>query len=184
MKVLLVEPREHPQVLGLSKFICVEPLALEIVATSLLAHGHEVRILDMRHDPDLEGTLKAFEPALVGITGYTPDAAEMLRIARAVKAMSREIFVLVGGHHATMCPADFNVPDVDAILSGDGERSVVNLVRRLEQGQAVSDVCGLYVRVNGRWTSTGEEDAVASLDETAFPVRHLVSDYRRGYFFW
>jgi radical SAM superfamily enzyme YgiQ (UPF0313 family) len=83
-----------------------------------------------------------------------------------------------------MCPADFNVPEVDAILSGDGERSVVSLVRRLEQQQAVSDVRGLYVRVNGRWTSTGEEDAVDSLDETAFPVRHLVNDYRRDYFFW
>lgn len=184
MKVLLVEPREHPNVLGLSKFICVEPLALEIVAANLIPDGHEVRILDMRHDHDLARALKAFQPELVGITGYTPDAAEMLRIARETKSFSADIFVVVGGHHATMCPADFNVPCVDAILMGDGERAIRHLARKLEKRQPLHDVASLYVRCNGHWTTTGAEDAVGSLDETPFPNRDLVQAYRNDYFFW
>ena len=126
--------------LGLSRFICVEPLALEIVAANLLLDGHEVRILDMRHDAGLEGALAAFQPALVGITGYTPDAAEMLRVAQTAKQASPEISVIVGGHHATMCPADFNVPSVDAILMGDGELTIRNLCRSLEHGEAPDQI--------------------------------------------
>ena len=185
LKILLVEPREHPHVLGLSKFICVEPLALEITATALLAEGHETRILDMRHDPDLLNTLGEFEPDLVGITGYTPDAAEMLRITRVVKNFSKDIFVIVGGHHATMCPADFNVPQVDAIVMGDSERAIKQLARQLARRQPMIEVAGLYARdAQGRWTSTGAEDSVASLDETPFPNRELVAAYRKEYFFW
>lgn len=184
MRILLVEPREHPAVLGLSKFICAEPLALEIVATSLLADGHAVRILDMRLDEQLERAVTSFEPDVVGITGYTQDAAEMLSIAQRVKALSPELFVVVGGHHATMCPADFNVPFVDAILMGDGERTIRNLVNRLADHQPMDRVAGLYVRSHGHWQSTGDEDAVDSLDETPFPNRTLVQEYRKNYYFW
>jgi radical SAM superfamily enzyme YgiQ (UPF0313 family) len=186
MRVLLVEPREHPHVLGLSKFICVEPLALEITATALLAEGHEARILDMRHDDALEKTLQEFEPQLVGITGYTPDAAEMLRIARVTKSVDRDIFVIVGGHHATMCPADFNTAVVDAILLGDSERAIKHVARRVERHETMSHVAGLYVRApnNGHWISTRPEDSVDSLDETPFPNRALVKAYRKDYFFW
>lgn len=184
MKILLVEPREHPAVLGLSKFICAEPLALEILAANLLPDGHEVRILDLRMDEGLERAVNEFEPALVGMTGYTQDAAEMLRIARVVKALDPEIFVVVGGHHATMCPADFNVPTVDAIVMGDGERVVRKLAARLERRESLEGVAGLYVRHGRRWTTTGEEDAVDSLDETPHPNRDLVREYRDGYYFW
>ena len=184
MKILLIEPREHPHVMGLSRFICVEPLALEIVAANLTPDGHEVRILDMRHDSSLPRALADFEPDLVGITGYTPDAAEMLRIARAVKATSSDIFVVVGGHHATMCPADFNVRDVDAIIVGDGERTIRNLCRALAARQGLDHIAGLYVRDGGAWKASGDEDAVASLEETPFPNRSLVDKYRGDYFFW
>ncbi len=184
MKVLLVEPREHSNVLGLSRFICVEPLALEIVAANLLLDGHAVRILDMRHDDDLTRALNDFQPQLVGITGYTPDAAEMLRVARVTKSFDPTLYVLVGGHHATMCPADFNVPFVDAIVMGDGERSIRHLCRKLERRERVAEVAGLYLRVHGHWTTTGDEDAVATLDETPFPNRELVAPYRNDYFFW
>jgi radical SAM superfamily enzyme YgiQ (UPF0313 family) len=184
MKVLLVEPREHPHVMGLSRFICVEPLGLEIIAANLIPEGHEVRILDMRHDLDLARALTEFEPGLVGITGYTPDAAEMLRIAHVVKEASKDIFVIVGGHHATMCPADFNVQNVDAILVGDGERSIRNLCRALASHSTTDNIGGLYLRSGGSWHANGDEDAVLSLDETPFPNRTLVNDYRSNYFFW
>lgn len=184
MRVLLVEPQEHPAVLGLSKFICAEPLALEIIAANLLPLGHDVRILDMRMNGNLESVVREFEPELVGITGYTQDTTEMLNVAGTVKKVAPEIFVMVGGHHATMCPADFNVPYVDAIIMGDGERAVRNLVDKLDRHQALDQVAGLYVRSNGTWHSTGDEDAVDSLDETPFPNRELVQAYRDNYYFW
>ncbi len=184
MKVLLIEPREHPRVLGLSRFICVEPLALEIIAANLMLDGHDVRILDMRHDNGLDPALVEFAPDLVGITGYTPDAAEMRRIACAVKAHNPEIFVVVGGHHATMCPADFAGPTVDAVLPGDGERAIRNLCRRLARREPLKDLSGLYLRINGHWAATGPEDSIESIDVTPYPARDLVNRYRDDYFFW
>ena len=184
MRVLLVEPREHPNVLGLSRFICVEPLALEILAANLLDAGHEVRILDMRHDPDLPRALQDFQPRLVGITGYTPDAPEMLRIARVVKDLNSAVCVVVGGHHATMCPSDFDCPWVDAIVSGDGEVSFREVCRAVERAGRVGAVPGVLARESGSLASAPSESALATLDHTPFPARSPVESYRPDYFFW
>lgn len=184
MKVLLIEPPEHPRVLGLSRFICVEPLALEILAANLMLDGHSVRIIDMRLDASLIGTLDDFAPDLVGITGYTPDVAEMRRIARAVKARNSDAFVVIGGHHATMCPADFAEPAVDAVLPGDGERAIRSLCRQLSRREPLRDLPGIYLRVNGHWAANGPEDSIESIDATPYPARELVQQYRKDYFFW
>ncbi len=184
MKILLVEPREHPNVLGLSRFICVEPLALEILAANLLPDGHEVRILDMRHDADLLGALHAFQPDLVGITGYTPDAAEMLCIARTTKSVDPGIWVVAGGHHATMCPADFDTHWIDVILGGDGERTFPALCRTLARRGRADSRAAARRRTCERTALAGEEDAVATLDETPFPNRTHVQSYRQDYYFW
>jgi len=184
MRILLIEPQEHARVLGLSRFICVEPLALEILAANLALDGHETHILDMRHDDGLAAALDEFAPQVVGITGYTPDAAEMLRIARDVKQRNPDVFVVMGGHHATMCPQDFAVPAVDAVLSGDGELAVRRLLRRLADRQPLGGVPGLAVRIGDRWTAAGPEDALETLDTTPHPARDLVERYRKDYFFW
>ncbi|MBI5877010.1 MAG: cobalamin B12-binding domain-containing protein [Chloroflexi bacterium] len=184
MRVLLIEPQEHARVLGLSRFICVEPLALETIAANVALDGHEARILDMRHDNGLEALLDDFDPSVVGITGYTPDAPEMLRIARAVKRHNPIAFVVVGGHHATMCPDDFANPAVDAVLTGDGEQAVRHLCRQLSGQRPVADVSGLYLRTNGHWAASGPEDALETLDTTPHPARDLVGKYRNQYFFW
>src|SRR5205085_607807 len=94
------------------------------------------------------------------------------------------IFVVAGGHHASMCPADFDVAWVDAIVLGDGERTIRRLCSQLAQHARVDDIGGLYLRRGGRWTTTGADESIASLDETPFPNRELVQPYRHQYFFW
>jgi len=184
LKILLIEPAENPYVLGLNKFICVEPLALEVVAANLLPDGHAVRILDMRIDRDLSKALAEFEPDIVGVTGYTPDLPEMRRICRIVKELSPKTMTVVGGHHASMNPADFNAPEVDAIAPGDGEVTFPNLVRALVRGEDVRGVPGLILRENGRLYPTPKIELLSSLEHTPLPARDLVQHYRSNYFFW
>ncbi|HEM61978.1 MAG TPA: cobalamin B12-binding domain-containing protein, partial [Chloroflexi bacterium] len=109
MRVLLVQPPESQTVVGFSKFGCPEPLALEILAASV--RDHEVEILDMRMDRDLERRLRRFGPQVVGVTGYTPTVPQMLAVCRSTKELDPFIITVVGGYHATLCPEDFDTPD-------------------------------------------------------------------------
>ena len=91
MRILLVQPDSNKTCIGFKRLARPEPLALETVAG--MVPEHDVRILDMRCDPDLEKALKAFEPDLVGTTAFTaevPHAQEICRTAKSALPGARE----------------------------------------------------------------------------------------------
>ncbi|MDF1666367.1 MAG: cobalamin B12-binding domain-containing protein, partial [Planctomycetota bacterium] len=71
---------------------------------------HDVRILDMRLEADLvyNEVLCEFEPDFVGTTSMTTDcyqAKALLNVARST--LGPDVFTIVGGHHPTLAPEDF-----------------------------------------------------------------------------
>ena len=58
MKVLLVQPSKPEKALGGEDFHIYEPLALEYLAAGV-AGDHDVRILDMRLEPNLDSVLRS-----------------------------------------------------------------------------------------------------------------------------
>lgn len=181
MRVLLVQPPESQSVVGFSKFGCPEPLALEILAASLA--DHDVRILDMRLDPELESSIRTFRPHAVGVTGYTINVPQMLAICRDVKELDAHIVTLVGGYHATLCPEDFDTADVDVVVVGEGERTLPELLAALEEGRDLGEVAGLAYREDGEQVVNAPRQLLADLDESPMPARHLTDEYRENYFF-
>ena len=81
MKVLLVEPPPNRYDIVTGIVGLAEPLALECVA-STLSPAHEIKILDMRIDRNLNRELDSFKPDVVGTTCYVTGvyiARELLR---------------------------------------------------------------------------------------------------------
>jgi len=181
MRVLLIQPAESQRVVGFSKFGCPEPLALEILAASV--PDHEVRIQDMRIDPDLESSVRTFQPQVVGVTGYTINVPQMLAVYRKVKELDAGILTIAGGYHATLCPEDFDTGDVDVIVVGEGERTFPELLSALEQGADMGPVEGIVYRKDGEQVATAPRQLLTDLDESPVPARHLTDSYRDQYFF-
>ncbi|MBC7250847.1 MAG: cobalamin B12-binding domain-containing protein [Anaerolineae bacterium] len=182
MKVLLVQPGESKSLVGFRKLARPEPLALEILAAVLLDE-HEVRIADLRVDPDLKRALRDFQPDVVGVTGYTVDVPNMLHICQQVKEEAPEITTVVGGYHATLCPQDFNCHWVDVIVVGEGEETLAELVRALEKGEDLHKVPGLILREDGAQVATGTRPLLTDLDSSPPPARELTAAYRDQYHF-
>ena len=181
MRILLVQPDSNRTCIGFKRLARPEPLALETVAGTV--PDHEVRILDMRCDSDLVGALERFQPQLVGTTGFTaevPHAQEICRTARAVLGDAR---VVVGGHHASMSPAEFDSPDVDFVALGEAELSFPLLVDAIERGKPLSAVPGIGYRENGKLAFTPPTTPLKDLDDVPCPSRSLVEQYRSDYFF-
>jgi hypothetical protein len=70
VNILLLQPAKAASTIGGDDVSIFEPLALEYLAASLVP-DHDVRIVDLRLDPDLEQTLASFRSQVVGVTGYT-----------------------------------------------------------------------------------------------------------------
>lgn len=175
MKVLLVET-PFPSPLFYAR---EEPLALEIVAASLTAH--DVRILDMRLDPDLEGTLRAFGPDVVATNGVTAQVYRAKSLLQRVKTIDPCMRTVIGGQHATLLPEDFFEPFIDAVVIGPGEFTLPELLNAWEAGRDPRSIEGLALPVDGRQVRTPPR-RVRHLDDAPPPRRDLTSDYRHRYF--
>lgn len=106
MKILLIQPAKPEKAMGVEDVHMFEPLALEYLAAGV-APDHDVRILDMRLDGNLDSHLQEYKPDMVGVTSYTVHVNTAKDLFRRIKTFNPEIFTVVGGHHATVMPEDF-----------------------------------------------------------------------------
>ncbi|RJR42976.1 MAG: radical SAM protein, partial [Deltaproteobacteria bacterium] len=180
MKILLVQPAKPPKALGGEDFSIFEPLALEYLAAGV-APDHEVRILDLRLDPDLDTVLSGYQPEVVGLTAYTVHVNTVNRLCRRIKTLYPEIATVVGGHHATVMPEDFYTPFIDVIIAGEGVFSFREAVSRLEQGLPLAEIPGAVPLDNGAVLIRQGEEGF-ELDALPLPRRDLTAAYRKSYF--
>jgi len=179
MKVLLIQP---PSVDPLTDQIFLfEPLALEYLGAGLKQDGHEVHVLDARIDPDYEGTYRRVQPDVIGLTGFTSHVNIVKNIATRIKSMNPNTLIVVGGHHATVQPIDFNDAPIDVVVIGEGVFTLREILSAWERGGEFSAIHG--VAIPGReGMAFSTPRPYTNLNDLPFPDRSLTAAYRNHYF--
>ncbi|NIO03262.1 MAG: radical SAM protein [Proteobacteria bacterium] len=180
MKILLIEPAKAPLTIGGDDVFLFEPLALEYVAAGV-SRNHDVRILDLRLEKDLQGVLEEFCPDIVGITSYTVHVNTVKSLFEEIKGWNPHALTVVGGHHATVVPQDFLSPFIDLILSGEGVFGFKEIITRFERGEGFHGIQGIAL-VGGDGLVKTDSSPVVDLDAFPFPDRRLTATYRRHYY--
>jgi radical SAM superfamily enzyme YgiQ (UPF0313 family) len=183
MRILLIQPDYQIAGFGFRLAAMPEPLHLEILAACV--PEHETRILDMRVDANLLSTLEEFQPDVVGVTALTTEVYTARDLLMAAKNFCGDIFTIVGGHHCTLMPEDFQIPQVDAIAQGEGEYVFPQLIEALANHSSLAAVPNLIWRGrDGRFVRNPRHvPASRGMDDLPLPRRDLVAKYRNEYFF-
>jgi hopanoid C-3 methylase len=191
MRILLVMPTPFENGrLGLENVVWLsEPVALTAVGAAV-AEGNEVRILDMRLEEEdaLARELASFRPDVVGTTSMTTDAYQAKAVLRVARSICPEALTVVGGHHPTLTPEEFDEPYVDVIVQGEGELTFRELIARWDTQRATNDRTFMGLRGTRYRTATGiavnnKREQSANLDELPLPDRNLIKKYQGRYFF-
>jgi len=115
-------------------------LALGCIGTYLKLVGHEVKIIDMAtykiDNERLKNEVAKFKPHIVGITSATFNIYSAYEAAQAVKQMDKNIFVVLGGAHATALPELTlkECPSIDTVVVGEGEIAMEKLCNNPRKG--------------------------------------------------
>lgn len=179
MKILLVKPKPRLRVIAaLQPIIMLEPLELGYVAAGLPPR-HDVRVLDLRlsrrAERDFSQALREFAPDVVGLSGYTHEAAIVKEMAAQARLERPGARVVVGGHHATVLPGDYNNPELfDAIVRGEGSAPFASIVDALENERALDGLAGVCVMIPGEMFDPG-----AAARMPAFPDPSTLPEPRR-----
>ena len=157
-----------------------QPLGTLYVASSLMRAGHEVRFLDgafLSHQAILEEVAR-FRPRLVGIYATAFGWPKAVRTAADIKDRLPEAFVCAGGPYPIAeqdrCLAQ--VRGFDAAVTGEAERTVVEMAERLGRGQSLDGVRGVVFRGGGEIKVNPPRPPLSSLDDLPFPARELLGD--------
>lgn len=182
MRIILIQPRrsEGKGFRGISQ---VEPLGLEMIAGALREENHQVKILDLMSKKQILKNTASFKPDLCGIScSFTVDTHYTIELSKQIKESFPNIFLFIGGHHATSSPQDFNSPYIDAVICGEGEETIKNLAACCEEGGNLHEVKGLILNYEEKQHYTGEQKLIDNLDSLPYPAIDLVKKYREKYF--
>ena len=182
MKILLINPTySTKERYGLiSSFGPInEPLGLAYIAASLEKNNIDVSICDAAVSDlgayAISKKIKDDHFNIVGITMLTPTYAHVKYLAITIKNNDQEIKLVVGGPHPTALPEDTlnRIPQIDYVITGEGEYSMVALVKAIEQNKPVNDIAGVAYRNNGHVVVNSPE-LIENLDDLSLPARHLL----------
>jgi len=158
----------------------VPPLSLSYLASVLNLEGIEVKILDFLvtqyHPRKLRRELEEYRPQLVGATCVTLNYPIARRMLKACKAFDPHIFTVIGGPHVTFTPEEtlLQSPWIDAIVIGEGERTLVELVRAMEEDKDIHQVPGIAFADGGVLVKTPPQARIENLDQLPLPARELL----------
>jgi anaerobic magnesium-protoporphyrin IX monomethyl ester cyclase len=178
-KVLLIYPYFRP--LNDRSVFRFPPLGISYLASSLLQAGYEVELLDCTFIGKTEALSKATEAKaeVVGIYCMVTMQEDCLWLARQLRSSTR--LLMAGGPLPTCDPYAF-VHDFDVVVRGEGEATMLELLRAYSSGGDLSAVAGITMQKksasgseeDGETISTPDRLFNKNLDLIPFPARQLL----------
>jgi anaerobic magnesium-protoporphyrin IX monomethyl ester cyclase len=161
------------------------PIYLAYTVAVLDEAGVEVSFIDAIMEeldiPAFVQRVKEIDPALLVMECSTPSIRYDLQSAAAVKAALPGVRIALIGSHPTFFHRDIlqENSDVDAIVRGEFEITVLELARAIEQDSDWSSVEGLSYRRGDAIVVNPPRQLIDDLDSLPFPARHIV--HSNGY---
>lgn len=123
-------------------------------------------------------TLDDFKPEIVGVLVRSPLFNSALIINKLVKEWNKDCRIVWGGPHPTVAPLEvISMPEVDYIIYGEGEYTMLELVNSIEKNSDLSRVKGIYYKdISGRIVKNSQREYIQNLQKLPLPARHLVFD--------
>jgi radical SAM superfamily enzyme YgiQ (UPF0313 family) len=154
------------------------PLGIGYLGTLLKQHGHEVRVFDQNveglEDDGLWQLVAEFQPDMAGFSVITPNYPVARKQIRKLKQLRPDVRILAGGIHATLFPDDLIADGADAVVMGEGEPVILELVEGLAEGRDLTSLPGLLYRTRtGEVVRTSGHSQTTSLDNLPFVDRTL-----------
>lgn len=182
MKILLLNPSQHSAYGSTINVPVFFPIGLGYIGAVLENAGHEAYITDIDNEnisyPALEAMLVHNDYGLIGITATSPTINSAFRLAKFIRSKVKSP-IIFGGVHPTLFPEHpFSSPDVDFVIRGEGEETILKLVESLDGKISPGNILGLSYRDGANIRHNDPRPPIANLDKLPFPISHRLNSKR------
>lgn len=167
MNILLINPPLSPP--QMANF---PPTGLLYIATALKKEGYRVNCVDacnLSWEILKERIIEA-RPDIVGITCWTFGRVQVYKTSRIVRTCFPEAQIIIGGQHATFLPEQmFKAANADFVVLGEGDETIVELVRAIEGHGNFADIEGIAYKDHNHIRINQFRPLIADLDSLPLP---------------
>lgn len=155
------------------------PLGLAYIGAVLLKNGYTVSAEDFNvstFTPNrVAGILAQRKPRIVGISVNTETYLNGLRLAEISKKVDPRTVVVMGGAHASVMHREVaREKNVDIVVRGEGEYTMLALADCLVRNQgSLAEIEGITFERDGELVETPDRPFICNPDELPFPARNL-----------
>jgi len=179
MKVLLINPKYSEVYSGLYNTVgVVPPLGLAYLAAYLRANNIDVEVLDAHalrlSLKELETRLSGYD--IVGVPSFTPSLDSSLKILRIAKMINPFCKTVMGGPHISALPFETmeRHPEIDFGVTGEGEFTILELIKAIQKGGGYNGISGIVHRSNGGLKITCPRRLINNIDKLPPPAYDLL----------
>lgn len=124
-------------------------------------------------DAELE---KAAETSdMMGFTSITVSYNNVVDSLKKIKEINPELLNIIGGPHVTYSPESALNDGFDAVIRGEGEETLDELVDRLRAGKNIEGIAGLSYKKNGKNIIVAPRDRMEG-SKIPIPAYHLIPE--------
>lgn len=148
------------------------PLGLVLIGGPLIDAGFEVKLVD--HDMNgwtmkrLLQEVRKFQPKyiLLGHSGSTASHNVVVRTVREIRGSFPDVRIIYGGVYPSYAYQSIlqHVPEIDAIVRGEGEKTIVDLLSAWEKDASLGTVAGVVWRRGAEIVVNRPRSAIQHLD--------------------
>lgn len=127
-----------------------------------LIHIHDEHGFPNDDNKIIEKTIE-INPDIILISSTTFEYDDMERLIGKLKKQAN-IYSVLGGIHATVCPGDIIKSNFDAFCIGEGEKPLVELIKRLQNGDKYYDIPSMWFKEHEKIYRNPIDEFVRDLD--------------------
>ena len=158
-------------------------LGISYISSFLKSHGHQTKLIVLskvtgrKNINIIDEYLGKYYPKLICFTAVATEYQFIANIAKYIKSRYPDIYLLVGGPHASLNPSEVLLDDFDAICINEGENPVLELVSLMEKGLPLSGISNLLIKHGSEIEKNPVRPFIHDLDSLPFPDREMWQEW-------
>jgi anaerobic magnesium-protoporphyrin IX monomethyl ester cyclase len=171
-RIMLINPARH-FIANQAGLGYLTPLGLVLIGGPLIDAGFEVKLAD--HDMNgwtteqLLQEIEGFRPKyiLLGHSGSTASHNVAANTVRKIRAVFHEVRIIYGGVYPSYAYQSIlqEVPEIDVIVRGEGEKTIIDLISTWENNASLDNVAGIVWYRGDEIVVNRPQPAIQNLDE-------------------
>lgn len=148
----------------------IEPIGVMLLIALCKKAGHQTRLFILKKRGFVR-EVERFEPDVVAYSAPSANvplvAEHDAELRQYIEKTGKHIHRIMGGPHATYAPQILDELALDAVCQGDGDRALLEWLRRLTTGEPLDEIPNIGLTGSGAI----RRELVTELDELPFPDR-------------